>query len=116
FWEARECPNVVLLHYNDLKTDLEGQMRRLATRLDLKISEEIWPELVQAATFDEMRKRADKIVPNVTAAIWYDNARFFHKGTSGQWQQLLEAEDVRLYDARVRELAQPDLVAWMHKG
>jgi len=116
FWEARECPNVVLLHYNDLKTDLEGQMRRLATRLDLKISEEVWPELVRAATFEEMRNHADKIVPNATAAIWYDNARFFHKGTSGQWQQLLEAEDVRLYDARVRELAQPDLVAWMHKG
>jgi hypothetical protein len=115
FWEAKEYPNVVLLHYNDLKSDLEGQMRGLATRLDLKISEELWPDLVHAATFDEMRKHADKIVPNATAALWYDNARFFNKGASGQWRQLLEAEDVRFYDARVRELAKPDLAAWMHQ-
>jgi hypothetical protein len=116
FWEARGCANVVLLHYNDLKIDLDGQMRRLATRLGINVSEELWPELVQAATFEEMRKRADEIVPNSTAALWYDNERFFNKGTCGQWQQLLEPADLYLYESRVKELANPDLAAWMHQG
>jgi aryl sulfotransferase len=115
FWDAREYPNVVLLHYNDLKIDLRGQMRELATRLDLKISEEVWPDLVQAATFAEMRKHADKIVPNATAGLWHNNARFFNEGENGQWKGFLKTEDVRLYEARVRELAKPDLAAWLHQ-
>src|SRR5439155_7955492 len=83
FWEARERPNVVLLHYWDLKANLEGQMRYLAARLGVSIAEELWPELVRAATFDDMRRRADEIVPNSTEALWHDNAKFFHKGANG---------------------------------
>jgi hypothetical protein len=116
FWEVRERPNVILVHYNDLKADLEGQMRELARRLRLNVSERLWPELVRAATFEEMRRRADEIVPNSTEALWYDNARFFHKGTSGQWRSLLDDKDLRRYRARILELAHPELAAWMHQG
>jgi hypothetical protein len=71
---------------------------------------------VQAATFEEMRKRADEIVPNSTEALWLDNARFFNKGTSGQWRELLNDEDLHRYQARIKELADPKLAAWMHQG
>jgi hypothetical protein len=63
-----------------------------------------------------MRRRADEIVPNSTEALWYDNARFFHKGTSGQWRSLLDDKDLRRYRARISELAHPELAAWMHRG
>ena len=116
FWQARARPNVVLLHYDDLKVDLEGQMRRLAARLGIKVPQGCWLELVQAATFEEMRKRADEIVPNSTEALWLDNARFFNKGTSGQWRELLNDEDLHRYQARIKELADPKLAAWMHQG
>ena len=49
FWAAKDRSNVVFLHYDDLKTDLEGQMRVLADRLGIQIAETTWPELVQAA-------------------------------------------------------------------
>jgi aryl sulfotransferase len=116
FWEARECSNVVLLHYDDLKADLEGQMRRLAARLGVTIPEELWLDLVKAATFQEMRKHADDIVPNSTESVWHDNARFFNKGTSGQWRELLDEEELRRYQSRIMELADPDLVVWLHQG
>jgi hypothetical protein len=116
FWEARERQNVVLLHYDDLKADLAGQMRRLAARLSIFVAEERWSELVHASTFEAMRRRADEIVPNSTAGVWLDNARFFNKGTSGQWKQLLDREDLCRYQARIAALAAPDLAAWMHRG
>jgi hypothetical protein len=71
---------------------------------------------VEAAKFEEMRKRADDLVPNASDMLWYDNARFFNKGTSGQWRQLLDAEDLCRYNARVQDLAKPDLAAWLHRG
>src|SRR5262249_34354965 len=51
-WKRRDDPNIVLIHYEDLSADLEGEMRRLAGRLEISVAEEKWPELVRAATFD----------------------------------------------------------------
>src|ERR1700722_8539445 len=101
FWEARTYANVVLLHFDDLRMDLEGQMRQLAARLGIFVPQEVWTELVQTATFDEMRRRADDLVPNVTHNLWHDNAQFFNKGTSGQWMDLLDGEDVHRYRTRI---------------
>jgi hypothetical protein len=116
FWEVRSRDDVVLLHYDDLRADLEGEMRRLADRLDIKVPDDRWPALVQAASFGEMRRRADEVAPDTGNRIWKDNAGFFHRGTSGQWRDLLEDGDLTHYEARVRELAPPDLVDWLHHG
>ena len=114
FWNERSAPNVVMLHYDDLKTDLEGQMRALADRLGISVSEARWPELVDAATFERMRDNATKVVPNAEISLWHDNAEFFHRGTSGQWRSLLDDDDLRRYDDRMAQLVAPDLAAWIH--
>lgn len=115
FWSVRDEPNVALFHYDDLKTDLEGQMRRLAAQLAISVPEDLWPELVDAATFERMRAGADRIAPDTTHAIWEDNQQFFHSGVSGQWRALLDDECLRRYYERVAELAEPDLVRWLHR-
>lgn len=116
FWQERERPNVVMLHYGDLKADLEGEMRSLAERLGIDVPEERWPELVKAATFDEMKKRAVEAAPNATEPIWKDTGRFFNRGTNEQWRGMLDAGDVRRYEAMVKALAGPELVDWLHRG
>ena len=49
-------PNVLFVHFNDLKTDLSGEMRRIANFLGISVNEDIWPELVAAAGFTAMRR------------------------------------------------------------
>ncbi len=116
FWSVRDRPNVVLLHYDDLKADLEGEMRRLADRLAVTIDEARWPELVEAATFERMRARADHVAPDTSHAIWHDTKEFFHRGSSGQWRALLDGDDLRRYRARVAELADPGVARWLHRA
>ena len=116
FWDARKEPNVVLLHYNDLEADLEGEMRRLARRLQIEVEEDRWPELVAAARFENMRANADAVAPDTSNGIWNSNARFFNRGCSGQWREILDADDLARYDRRVAELAGPELVRWIHHG
>jgi aryl sulfotransferase len=114
FWAVRDDANVVLLHFDDLKADLEGQMRFVAERLGISVPEDRWPALVEAATFENMRSRADQIVPDVTNAIWQQNAGFFNRGASGQWRTLLDEDGLRRYRDRVAQLVEPDLALWVH--
>jgi len=114
FWAVRDRANVVLVHYGDLLADLEGEMRRIAARLEVTVPEARWPALVAAATFEHMRGNADRYAPDTTNRIWQSNEQFFHRGTSGQWKELLDDDGIRRYRARVAELAPPDLAAWVH--
>lgn len=115
FWDAPPDLNVVMLHYDDLRTDLDGQMRLLAHRLGIAVPDN-WPELVRAATFRRMRARADVIAPYADARFWEDNSRFFNRGTSGQWRDLLDAADLERYRARVAAVGKAAVVEWVHRG
>lgn len=112
-WARRDEPNVVLVHYDDLAADLEGEMRRLAGLLDISVSNEPWPTLVRAASFDQMRARADEVAPDVLGVLEV-RARFFRRGSSGAGRQVLGSDEVERYEARAAALAPPDLLEWLH--
>lgn len=115
FWDAPRDLNVVMVHYDDLKSDLDGQMRGLAERLGIAPPAQDWDTLVEAATFERMRATAAMTVPrNADGSHWHDDERFFHRGTSGQWRDLLDEDDLRRYRSRVADLVSPDLAAWAH--
>jgi hypothetical protein len=116
FWEVREQPNVVLVHYAGLQRDLEGEMRRIAQPLDIDIDEDRLPDLVAAARFEAMRARADEIAPEATLGILRSNRAFFYSGRNGQWQALLDEAARRRYAERVEQLAPTDLIEWAHRG
>jgi aryl sulfotransferase len=116
FWKVRDRANVILLHYDDLQLGLEGEMRRLALRLGIDVPEERWPTLVKAATFSEMRGRAELVAPDTAKGIWKSTEEFFHRGTSGQWTDVFDEELQAHYEARLRQVAPPDLIAWLHRG
>ena len=62
-WAKRGEPNVLLVHYDNLLADLEGQMRWLAGRLGIAVPENAWPALTQAATLKRMRDSAESLIP-----------------------------------------------------
>jgi aryl sulfotransferase len=113
-WARRNQPNIVLVHYDDLSADLDGEMRRLANRLGVAVSDKGFPDLVQAATFEQMKGKADYLLPNRTGVLKDANA-FFRKGRSGSGKQLLSDAELAAYRARTAELAPPDLLAWLHR-
>jgi hypothetical protein len=115
FWDAPPDLDVAWLHYDDLLADLEQEMRRLAARLGITVPPQRWSALVEAATLQEMRRRAAVTVPDAGRGQWHDPDRFFHKGTSGQWRDLLDDQDLARYGRRVRSLAADDLVTWLHR-
>jgi hypothetical protein len=117
FWVRRDEPNVHLFHYAEMQDDLPGQLRRLASILGVAIPDDRWDALVRAATFEEMKAKANVLAPDTTHKIWQDNALFFQRGgRSGRWREFMTDAELPRYRARIDALAAPDLVEWLHNG
>ena len=105
---------MTMVHYQDLVDDLEAQMRRLARVLGIHVPEALWPQLVQAATFDSMRERADTTVPQ-QLGVFTSNRAFFRSGRSGEGRALLSADETAAYERRAADLAPAELLEWLHR-
>ncbi len=110
-WSRRHQPNVLLVRYEDLLADLEGQMRGLAGRLGIDVPDAAWAVLVRAATFQSMSRQAGRLAP---AGVLKSSAAFFRRGTAGAAREILSDDELTRYQARAAELAPPDLLAWLH--
>nr|WP_240942776.1 sulfotransferase domain-containing protein [Planosporangium thailandense] len=113
-WARRGAENVVLVHYDDLSADLEGEMRRLAARLGITVPATAWPDLVRAASFEQMRARADQLAPDPSGVMRSTRA-FFRQGRSGSGRALLTAAELARYRTRAARLAAPEMLAWLHR-
>lgn len=51
WWAIRNLPNLTLLHFEDLRRDLPGQMREVAAFLDIAIDESRFPAMVEHCGF-----------------------------------------------------------------
>jgi aryl sulfotransferase len=114
-WRRREQPNVVLVHYQDLQADLRCEMGRIAEVLGISVAVELWPPLVDAATFERMRGRAGELAPDPSGVLKSAEA-FFRQGRSGAGRALLSEEELARYHARAAQLAAPELLSWLHHG
>ena len=116
FWAARHEPNVLLVHYNDLKTDRDVEVRRIANFLDIDISEQLWPELIRAAGFDAMKKDSEALMP-AAGTTWKGGGKtFLNKGTNRRWRDIYSNDDLVLYEERVAAEFSPGLANWCENG
>ena len=114
WWNIRGLDNVLMVHYADLKRDMEGEMRRIAAFLDL--DPQNWPAILEHCSFPWMKAHAADSAP-LGGAFWEGGAEtFIHKGTNGRWQGQLTAEDVAAYEARALAELGPDCAAWLAGG
>lgn len=116
YWCQRARPNLLLVHYNDLKADLNGEMRRIAEFLGIEISEKLWHELVNAAQFETMKKNGAQIMPKANFAWDKGHERFLFKGTNERWREALSEEQIARYEARVKAELEPALATWLANG
>lgn len=116
FWRYRHLPNIHLLHFADLKADLEGEMRRLADRLGYRIDEDEWPGIVAAAGFAAMKGQAASTAPNADLGEWKSPDAFFASGRLGAWHDALSAESLATYEAVNAARLDPALKHWVECG
>ena len=116
WWAARSRPNVLNVHYNDLKANLSAEMRRIADFLGIAVAPDLWPQLVAAASFEAMRRDGDTLLPNVEATFKHGSRGFFFKGANERWRGVAAGEDLELYEAKAASMFSPQCAHWVAQG
>lgn len=114
WWEVRDLPNVYLLHYQNLKDDLAGQVRRLADFLETELDAALLDKVLEHVSFDHMKKHADEMFPDLP--LKGGGRDFINKGTNGRWREILTAEDNIEYEAKALAELGADCAHWVATG
>lgn len=116
WWDARDVPNILLVHFADLKANLEGEMRRIANFLGCDVPEERWPAIVDHCSFDYMKQHAAEVAP-LGGGIFDGGAEIFiNKGVNGRWRDVLTPQDNNDYERRAVEELGEECARWLANG
>ena len=116
WWAIRDLPNVLFVHFANLKADMGFEIRRIAHFLDVPINEDVWPAILEHCSFDYMKANATKSVP-LAGAFWDAGAQvFIHKGVNGRWTERLPEEDRMRYEERAVEELGAECARWLATG
>ena len=115
WWDERSRDNLLVVHYANLKTDLASEMRRVARFLGIAIPPSLWPQLVQAASFEAMRRSGDTLLGGAARIFHGGGLTFFHHGETGRWRGIFRDDDLALYETKSARL--PAACArWLESG
>ena len=116
WWESRDLPNVHLIHYQNLKDDMEGHMREMAEFLGFELDESKWDLMVEHCSFDYMKENATLSTP-LGGVVFDGGAKVFvNKGVNGRWHDTLTDEDNAEYKERASEELGPECAHWLETG
>lgn len=116
WWEIRNLPNVMLVHFGNLKRDLPGQIRRVAKFLDIPVQDSRWDAILEHCSFEWMKRNATKSVP-LGGAFWDAGAEvFINRGINGRWRDTLTNEESSEYERRAEAELGAECAHWLASG
>eukprot|EP00427_Karlodinium_veneficum_P001943 CAMPEP_0169166610 /NCGR_PEP_ID=MMETSP1015-20121227/60028_1 /TAXON_ID=342587 /ORGANISM="Karlodinium micrum, Strain CCMP2283" /LENGTH=344 /DNA_ID=CAMNT_0009239261 /DNA_START=176 /DNA_END=1208 /DNA_ORIENTATION=- len=108
--------NILFVHFNNMKADLDGEMRKIAEFLEVPVNEEAWAKCVLSCTFDEMHKNAEVVAP-LNGALWEGGAKsFIFKGTNERWRGVLSEDQVAAYEDKASQELGDECAKFMATG
>jgi len=113
WWDIRDLPNIVLLHFNDLKADLPGQIRGIAEFLEIEIKEDLFQLMVEHCSFEYMKKHADELTPLLGQVFENGGSHFINKGSNARWTEVLTEDDLEKYTEIASTELTPECATWL---
>lgn len=84
WWPYRHAPNVLFLHFADLKRDHDGSIRRIADFLGFEVPEDRWPAVLEYTSFPWMKAHEDRFELREAAGVpVLDPGAMIRKGKVG---------------------------------
>jgi aryl sulfotransferase len=116
YWRERSRPNLLLVHYNDLKADLRGEVARISRFLEIDTPPGLLDEIAAAGQFEAMKSQGASLLPVLTTFFDRGHDRFLNKGTNGRWKDVLGSEDLARYADLASRRLTAAAAAWIEHG
>ena len=116
FWAERRRSNLLMVHYNDLKADLSGEMKRIEDFLGIKTPDALWLQLVEAASFESMKRDGGTILAGMERQFRGGHETFLYRGSNSRWRGVLTEADLELYERKINAELSPSLIRWLSEG
>lgn len=91
-------------------------MKRSAEFLVISTPDFLWPSLVEAASFEAMKRDGGTLMPQAERLFIGGAQTFFYKGTNSRWREVLTDADVDLYERKIKTELSPALIRWLTEG
>lgn len=115
WWSLAGRPNVLLLHFQDLKEDLRASVTRIATFLEIELPAEMRDRVVGRCSFDRMKERASDLFPEYARSMAGGAATFIHRGMPGTWRNVLTRQDNIQYERQLLTEVGPECARWLSR-
>jgi aryl sulfotransferase len=116
FFDARRNPQLLFVHYNDLRSDLVGEMLRIVDFMEADVPRGEVATLAGFASLDSMSREAAKLVPEYARNFGGSSLPFIHKGGAGRWRGIFHEADLALFEEKLRAAVPEPYADWLLEG
>ncbi|HKJ60367.1 MAG TPA: sulfotransferase domain-containing protein, partial [Hyphomicrobiales bacterium] len=116
WWDQRNRPNVLFVHFNDLLENLDAEIQNVIAFLGISCLEETRRAICELVTFKSMRRDAIKLSDGPDDDLKGGARTFFNKGTNGRRRGVLSDTELDRYEATAKAVLSPECKAWMEDG
>ena len=116
WWDYRQLPNILFVHFNRLLEDLPGEIVRVASFVDIPIDAEDAVRIAHEVTFSTVREKADTSFRGTDGMFVGGAETFFFKGTNGRWRPVLSDSELELYEAAAERELTAECRAWLESA
>ena len=116
FLDHRDDPNLLIVHYADLKRDLVDGMARIARFLGVTLPLEELAARAEHARFETMRKDGAKIIPGVVKNFEGGAETLFHCARKSGWRDVFAESDLARFDAALEAAFSPEEKRFLLEG
>ncbi|CUH46698.1 MULTISPECIES: sulfotransferase domain-containing protein [Ruegeria] len=119
WWPLRNEPNVLFLHFSDMKSDHQGSIRKIAEFIGEELTEEQWANVLEFTSFPWMKANEGKFEGRTVSEIPILNSgAMIRKGAVGEARMDGMTEEISRHLREVGGQICPDSAAikWVYEG
>lgn len=112
WWKYKDLPNILFVHYNDLKNDLKNEIKKISNFIDFPIEDEDMLKIItKHCTFDYMKNNENVFSPPPNMM---KTGSFINKGINGRWKKIMNKEQIDLYNQKCKQYWEDDCIKFIN--
>lgn len=119
WWQLRNAPNVMFLHFSDMKHNHETSIRKIADFLGITPAPEQWPAILEYTSFAWMKQHEDKFEASTAGDVpILKSGAMIRKGQAGHAKSDGMTDEIarHLHEVGSRICTDPVAVKWYYEG